>query len=900
MNTINLTELLSHNAVKGTAVLLVSLFLGLALRRMAASRRYALWITSIAVLAAMPIAMWILPAWRVLPQTVTEQEWKFPEPDWAPANEAVTANSESDQGIPTVAIQTSPSSPIESAQTPAALSVTWSDVIQRLPTLWMAIAVLFLLRLGWSAHRLRRLGAKLPRGECALVATLASEMGLKKTPQLLIGPQDSVPMVWGVLRPRLLLPSGFESWSSDKQRGVLLHELAHLRRRDPLALWVAQWVKALHWFNPLAWLTLRQLRADQERACDDSVLRHGVRASDYAQYLLDLSRNTRIAPGLALCALTITRTAPVESRVRAILDPHRSRRQITGPWLAGLTIFALLILLPVAMLQAIDGPRLRGRLLDRNGIVLAESTKEKTRVYPLKLLAAHVIGYTGKAAAKDPRPIGRTAMEKMQNDTLARGEDVSLSLDARIQDLAIRAMTEGGITRGAAVVLDPRTGEILAAVSLPSYDPNVFIPTIRFSDWDQYVKDGNTPLFDRCFSGQYTPGSAYFPFLALAGIAAGVGDNRFVCDGQVQYGSSSFRCWTSTQNGGRHGELGLAEALEKSCNCFAYQFGNAAGIEQIEKMGQKLGFGIRYGVTDDEKAGILPGPTWLSERHPEQKWSSKHTANISIGQGFVLTTPLQLAILAATVGNGGKVPQPSLLKVTATTRWRADLPAEGLPASQIEQVREGMRLIVNGTAGTGKAAKSDKVTIAGKTGTAQYWKKGADGATVTDNRTWFIGFAPYENPTLAFAILKEGGKSGGRDCAPIAKRIVEEALALPADGSGEVLPVEDDASRAKTQFDTKAEALKEEVKRIQPDKATGFALHEFSVHRGEVLIRGVASGMVQALQFRHDLLSIHWEDPLEWTFPVPETMADGNRVGFQMVGVLSLQGKHEVADVTPR
>jgi ABC-type nickel/cobalt efflux system permease component RcnA len=110
MNTINLTELLSHNAVKGTAVLLVSLFLGLALRRMAASRRYALWITSIAVLAAMPIAMWILPAWRVLPQTVTEQEWKVPQPDWAPANEAVTANSESDQGIPTVAIQTSPSS----------------------------------------------------------------------------------------------------------------------------------------------------------------------------------------------------------------------------------------------------------------------------------------------------------------------------------------------------------------------------------------------------------------------------------------------------------------------------------------------------------------------------------------------------------------------------------------------------------------------------------------------------------------------------------------------------------------------------------------------------------------------------------------------------------------------
>ena len=890
MNTINLTELLSQNAVKGTAVLLVSLFLGLALRRMAASRRYALWITSIAVLGAMPIAMAILPAWRVLPPTVTEQEWKFPEPDWVPANEDVTANAESDQGIPTVPTQTSPSSPIESTQTPAAWSVTWSDVIQRLPTLWMAIAVIFLMRLGWSAHRLRHLGATLPRGECELVAAIATEMGLKKTPQLLIGPEGSVPMVWGVLRPRLLLPSGFETWSSDKQRGVLLHELAHLKRRDPLALWVAQWVKALHWFNPLAWLTFRQLRADQERACDDSVLLYGLRASDYAQHLLDLSRNTRVAPGLALCALTITRTAPVESRVRAILDPHRSRRQITGPWLAGLTIFALLILLPVAMLQAIDGPRLRGRILDRNGIVLAESTKEKTRVYPLKLLAAHVIGYTGKAAGKDPRPIGRTAMEKMQNDTLARGEDVALSLDARIQDLAIRAMTEGGITRGAGVVLDPRSGEILAAVSLPSFDPNVFIPTIKHSDWDQYVKDDNRPLFNRCFSGQYTPGTAYLPFLALAGISAGVGDSRFICDGQVQYGSRSLRCWISTQNGGRHGELGLVEALEKSCNCFAYQFGNAAGIEQIEKMGQKLGFGSPYGVTNDETAGVLPGPTWMSEHQPKYKLSSGHTANTSIGQGFALTTPLQLAVLAATVGNGGKVTQPSLLKVAEATRWRADLTAEGLPASQIEQVREGMRLVVNGGAGTGKAAKSDRITIAGITGTAQYWKAGAHGAKTTDNRAWFIGFAPFENPTLAFAILKEGGRSGGGDCAPIAKRIVEEALALPADGSGEVLPVEDDADRAKTQFDAKANAMKEAVKRIQPDKATGFTLDEFTVDRGEILIRGVASGMGQALQFRSDLLSIKWEDTLEWSFPVPQTMADGKRVEFQMLGVLSLTG----------
>jgi len=186
----------------------------------------------------------------------------------------------------------------------------------------------------------------------------AREIGLKRMPRLLIGTENAVPMVWGVWRPRLLLPAGFESWTAGKLRGVLLHELAHLKRGDPLALWIAQWVKALHWFNPLAWLTIRQLRADQERACDDAALRHGVRSSDYAQSLLDLSRHSRIAPGLALCALTITRCAPVEARVKAILDPNRRREPITRRLLACLAGFALLINLPVAMLHAIEGPKL--------------------------------------------------------------------------------------------------------------------------------------------------------------------------------------------------------------------------------------------------------------------------------------------------------------------------------------------------------------------------------------------------------------------------------------------------------------------------------------------------------------------------------------------------------------
>jgi hypothetical protein len=147
--------------------------------------------------------------------------------------------------------------------------------------------------------------------------------------------------------------------------------------------------------------------------------------------LLDLSRHTRIAPGLALCALTITRCAPVEARVKAILDPKRRREGLTPRWLLGLAGFALFTTLPVAMLHAIEGAKLRGRILDRNGVVLAKSTPEKTRHYPLKTLAAHVLGYTGKSDAGDPTPQGRSGVEKQNDAVLRSGQDVALTFDMR-------------------------------------------------------------------------------------------------------------------------------------------------------------------------------------------------------------------------------------------------------------------------------------------------------------------------------------------------------------------------------------------------------------------------------------------------------------------------------------
>ncbi len=817
MNTSTLLDLLSHTTLKGAAVLLVALLLGLALRRMAAARRYALWITAIATLAVLPLAMWALPAWHVLPQTDVSLEWPAMEPEPVIASAAPVLPPED---LPVMVPTASPVMPVSSQiVTPPSVSwnISWQDLVGALPVVWVLMTSLLLLRLGLSAWRLRRLEASLRPGECALLIQAAHDLGLQRLPRLLIGPSDSVPMVWGVLKPRLLLPSGFETWSPEKQRGVLLHELAHLKRGDPLALWAAQWVKALHWFNPLVWLTFRQLRADQERACDDAVLRHGVRASDYAQSLLDLSRHNRLAPGLSLCALTITRCAPVEARVKAILDPTLRREGLTLRWLAGLSACALLITLPMAMLHAIEGPPLRGRILDRNGVVVAESTKEKVRVYPFKTLAAHMLGYTRTADETHTQVFGGAGLEKQQDAELTAGNNVTLTLDMRMQSLVNRAMMEAGVTRGAAVVLDPRTGEILAAVSLPSFDPNLFIPSISKENWDQYLSNRDVPLLNRCVKG-YVPGSTFKLLTGLAGGAAGISGQKFNCTGSVTYGNKAMQCWFNRQNGGGHGVLGMRDALVMSCGCYWYQFGNAAGIDQIDNMGRKIGFGSTYGISDDESPGILPSPAWLKDHHPKETWSNGYTAITSIGQGLLLATPLQMAVLAATVGNLGKVPQPAIVKSSGARTWRADLTQDTLSAADVEPLREGMRMVVNGESGTGKPARSDQVMIAGKTGTVQNWRIDANKNRVDDNLGWFVGFAPYENPQFAFAIVKNGVKSGGSDCAPIAKRIVEEALALPADGSGEVTPVEEKSLEAHTRSDFRAAPKPPQIFKKTPAK----------------------------------------------------------------------------------
>ncbi|MEX1044629.1 MAG: penicillin-binding protein 2 [Chthoniobacterales bacterium] len=373
-----------------------------------------------------------------------------------------------------------------------------------------------------------------------------------------------------------------------------------------------------------------------------------------------------------------------------------------------------------------------------------------------------------------------------------QGRTVRLTIDARIQYIAEKALRAVG--RGAAVVVDPQNGDILAMASVPSYDPNSFIPAISAADWRGLTSDNTDPLINRALSA-YAPGSTYKIPIALAGLRAGLDQRRFNCSGGVQYGNKMMACWIASKNG-VHGTLDLESAIRVSCNAFFYQYGNAAGIDQIVALGNMLGLGQRGGLPlSGEASGILPGPEWLQANHPRERWSSGQTANVSIGQGYVLTTPLQMAMLTATVANGGTSYYPRIVdKIVEAdgsdsrqepVKIRANLLDQGLSAEQIERVRRGMWDVVNRGGGTAATARLKAYEVAGKTGTAQFWR-----GRVKDNHTWFLAFAPYDSPRYAVAVIVQGAQSGGGVAAPIASKILADTFKLEEGEDLEVASLE--------------------------------------------------------------------------------------------------------------
>jgi penicillin-binding protein 2 len=479
---------------------------------------------------------------------------------------------------------------------------------------------------------------------------------------------------------------------------------------------------------------------------------------------------------------------------------------------------------PFSYIKDIDFPTMAKFSEHDVGLPGVDIAIKPVRSYVYGALAAHILGYVGapddvnkeearKYSFYQGDVEGKSNVEKSMDEYLRgkpgvrylrrnakgvidgvlreepprQGGNVFLTIDARIQAITEEALRAVG--RAAAVVVDPNNGDILAMVSVPSFDPNAFIPSIKAKDWQTLRKDEANPLVNRAISA-FPPGSTFKLITSLAGLRKNLSKARFTCYGGVSYGDHYFHCWIS-EKGGQHGTLGLTDAIKVSCDAFFYQYGNAAGIDSIDVTGKMLGLGEESGTQlAGEQVGVLPGPEWMQVQHPQERWSQAYTANVSIGQGYDLVTPLQLAMAYTAAANGGVCYYPRLvdkvlnqdgspvldengkIAVPKTPRVRTDLRNEFTP-DQIELVRKGLWKVVNEDGGTGSAARLKAWQVAGKTGTAQATDHGHK-----DTIAWFACFAPFDRPKYVVAVMVQGGEHGGGVAGPVATRIMERTLAL--------------------------------------------------------------------------------------------------------------------------
>ncbi len=347
------------------------------------------------------------------------------------------------------------------------------------------------------------------------------------------------------------------------------------------------------------------------------------------------------------------------------------------------------------------------------------------------------------------------------------GKDIYLHMDLELQQFCVSLM-EG--KKGAVVVMDPSTGAVLALISRPAFDPGIFIIPENSGQVNAILNDSSAfPLLNRAISAAYPPGSVFKIVVAAAALESGKFDEKktFSCDGSFRVGDRKFKCWKEEG----HGAQDIREAIKNSCNVFFYQLAFFAGANNISKYAFKFGFGEKTGVDlPGEASGLVPSPEW-KKRKLKTPWFKGETANYAIGQGYLLVTPIQVARMMCVIANGGKLVKPVICERIEDVKFPPEEARDaGLKKETLNAIREGLRDVVNARHGTGLYARSKKIIISGKTGTAQN-PRGVSHA-------WFTGFAPFENPKICVVVFIEHGGKGGLWPARFAKKIIEKAKEL--------------------------------------------------------------------------------------------------------------------------
>jgi penicillin-binding protein 2 len=436
------------------------------------------------------------------------------------------------------------------------------------------------------------------------------------------------------------------------------------------------------------------------------------------------------------------------------------------------------------------------------------------REYPEGAFASHLLGYIGEISEKELAQqefaeynpgdyLGKSGIERSFEEYLhgedggrqievdargrylrtvsetqpTSGQSVMLTIDQQLQMATEKAL---GDKAAAAVVMEVNTGEILAFASAPGFDPSLFSGRMPPDKWEAYLKDKRHPLENKALKGQYPPGSTFKIVTALAGLAEGLIDDKTTvnCKGEYQVGTSKFRCW----NKKGHGAVNLKGAMRESCDVYFYMLGERLGVDRIARYARMFGLGEAMGCgLENEKSGFVPTAEW-KEKKFGKKWYRGETLPVSIGQGYLLMTPIQLAAMTAGVATDGKIYRPHLVKKildrdgkTVKEFQPEVLKQVNLKPEYFRMVKEGLFAVVNESKGTGAAARLYEVKVAGKTGTSQVVKmQDNKGPTAYEHRdhALFVAFAPYDKPEVAVAVVVEHGEHGGGAAAPVAGQIL--------------------------------------------------------------------------------------------------------------------------------
>ncbi|WP_448873909.1 penicillin-binding protein 2 [Desulfobulbus propionicus] len=494
--------------------------------------------------------------------------------------------------------------------------------------------------------------------------------------------------------------------------------------------------------------------------------------------------------------------------------------------------------LPVRLAEDIDWETVAR--IENNRMYLPEIKIEVVplRIYHYGNLASHLIGYMGeinkteldkadKTRYKGGDLIGKMGLERLRETDL-RGEkghdnmevnalgfeqqylkgdeplpgnDLQLTMDVDLQKIAEDEMASKQYA-GAVVAMEANTGRLLVLASSPVLHLEEFVGGISHQAWQEMLKNPLHPLINKVVQGQYPPGSTYKPITAFAGLAEGlVNPNTTVfCPGFYRFGNRVYRCWKR----GGHGTVNLRRAVAESCDVYFYQLGLRVGVDRLAKYAKMFGLGQKTGVEmEHEKAGIVPSTDWKKKRYGV-KWHEGETVSVAIGQGYNLTTPLQIAVMTSVIANGGTLYKPNIVEqvtdpdgIVVNSFKPQVLSRISGQGHNLKLVREGMIEAVNSSRGTGRKAQIDAhgILVGGKTGTAQVVRLAQYKHLKEENipyeyrdHAWFTCFAPAVNPEIVVTVLVEHGLHGGSASAPIAAKILNKYFEAKAEKLGEQSP----------------------------------------------------------------------------------------------------------------